>query len=688
MPSSRRNDEEFISRLTQIVEENLSNEQFGVNELAQIVGMSRSNLLRKVSKLQGVSVSLFIRKVRLEKALEILQEGVYSVSEISYQVGFGSPSYFIKCFREEYGYSPGNMDAYQEEQEEEETSEKPKRKFRMPVLLVSLFLLVTMAAVIVYILKPGAESPAPVKSIAVLPFINDSNDSSNVYIINGLMESTLNKLQSIEGLRVISRTSAEKYRIRTKTIREIAKELNVTYLVEGSGQKIGDKLLLNVQLIEASADNQVWSRQYQRNTSDIFALQNEIAKDITNEIKVIVTPEEQSRIEKIPTESLEAYDLFLQGIDLLSRQTEAKDNLRKSIELLRRALVLDPKFARANAALAMSYYFLEQNHSERLLADSINYFADQAMFLDSQLPQSLIAKALFYMAHAEYQLAVPYFEKALEYNPNYDLVYVFLVDLYANYLPDTRKYLEYTLRGLQIDPARFDPVTMSFNFLHISNAFIQAGFVDEAEKYINVSLDYYPGNLYSEYVKAYILFARDNNLQQTKELLLEAARKDTMRLDIIQEVAKICYYRRDYESAYKYYQKYLGIKKMLQLSVYPQEDIKIAFTCQQLGKTQEAEQFLASYKHFADNDRSIYRSLNLSTYYAATGQNEEALNQLKLFAGQKNFQYWIVLFLPIDPIMDAVRVQPGYSGTFKQIKANFKQFHNEVKESLEEKGLI
>jgi len=687
MPTSRRNDEEFVSRLTEIVEENLSNEQFGVNELAQAVGMSRSNLLRKVSKIKGVSVSLFIRKVRLEKAIEVLQEGTYSISEVSFRVGFGSPSYFIKCFREEYGYSPGNMETYQAVQTEE-TRVIPRRKFRIPVVISTLILLTGMLAVIIWFLKPENKDRDQAKSIAVLPFINDSSDSANVYIINGLMESTLNKLQSIEGLRVISRTSVEKYRTHTKTIEEIAKELNVIYLVEGSGQKIGDDLLLNVQLIDANTDNQVWSRQYQRSTSDIFALQNEIAKDITNEIKVIVTPEEQARIEKIPTESLEAYDLFLRGIDLLSRQEESKENLKQSISLLRKALDLDPEFARANAALAMAYYFLEQNHTERNFADSINYFADQAIFLDSQLPQSLIAKALFYMAHAEYQLAVPYFEKALEYNPNYDLVYVFLVDLYANYLPDTKKYLEYALRGLQVDPTRFDPVTMSFNFLHISNAFIQAGFADQAEKYINLSLDYYPGNLYSEYVKAYILFAKDKNLQQTKELLLEAANKDSMRLDIIQEVAKICYYQRDYESAYKYYHKYLNIKKMLQLSVYPQEDIKIAFTCQQLGKMQEAEQFINAYKKFADNDKSIYYSLNLSMYYAVVGQNNQALNQMKLFSEQKEFQYWMVLFIPIDPLMDSIRTLPGYSSIFKQIKTNFNLFHREVRESLEAKGLI
>ena len=111
---------------------------------------------------------------------------------------------------------------------------------------------------------PLADQTIAKKSIAVLPFINDSNDSTNVYIINGLMESTLNNLQKIKELRVISRTSVEKYRNNPKTIPEIARELNVHYLIEGSGQKIGDQILLNIQLIEAPSDKHLWSEQYNR----------------------------------------------------------------------------------------------------------------------------------------------------------------------------------------------------------------------------------------------------------------------------------------------------------------------------------------------------------------------------------------------------------------------------------------
>ena len=129
-----------------------------------------------------------------------------------------------------------------------------------------------------------------------MPFKNDSADSTNVYIVNGLMESILNNLQKIENLRVISRTSVEKYRTQQKTIPEIARELGVSYLVEGSGQKAGDKILLNIQLIDAKSDKHLWAEQYARETGDIFELQQEVAKKIAGEIEVIITPEEVNRI--------------------------------------------------------------------------------------------------------------------------------------------------------------------------------------------------------------------------------------------------------------------------------------------------------------------------------------------------------------------------------------------------------
>ena len=141
------------------------------------------------------------------------------------------------------------------------------------------------------------EDASPKKSIAVLPFKNMSSDSDNLYFVNGLMESTLNNLQKIEDLRVISRTSVEKYRNTDKTVSEIAEELNVNYLIEGSGQRVDDQVLLNIQLIDASNDAPIWAEQYNHKTEDIFSVQNIVAKKITEAIKATVTPAELQQID-------------------------------------------------------------------------------------------------------------------------------------------------------------------------------------------------------------------------------------------------------------------------------------------------------------------------------------------------------------------------------------------------------
>jgi len=238
MPNSQPIENDFLRKITEIIEENISNEQFGVSELADRIGMSRSNLLRKVKSSTNLSVSQFISQVRLKKAMEMLKDSSSSVSEISYQVGFSSPSYFIKCFRDYFGYPPG--EAGKMESKETEVIEKvePAKKWKS-IIVGSAFLLIVILTVLFIVFKPTLSPKANLeKSIAVLPFKNDSNDSTNVYLINGLMESILTNLQKIGELKVISRTSVEKYRNNTKTIPELAKELNVNYFIEGSGQKI------------------------------------------------------------------------------------------------------------------------------------------------------------------------------------------------------------------------------------------------------------------------------------------------------------------------------------------------------------------------------------------------------------------------------------------------------------------
>jgi TolB-like protein/AraC-like DNA-binding protein len=686
MSGLNQQDSDFINRITAIIEENISNEYFGVSELARLSGMSRSSLLRKIRSQADMSASQFIRNVRLKSAMELLKQQTLNVSEVSYRVGFSSTSYFIKCFREYYGFPPGEAAGRNPEKTElpESTASGIKSKKFFIVAGSAMGILLVM---LIFYFKPFyVKNSDQEKSIAVLPFINDSNDSSNIYIINGLMESVLNDLQKIKDLKVISRTSVEKFRNTHGTIPEMGRELNVHYFVEGSGQKIGDRLLLSIQLIDARTDKHLWSAQYSRETKDIFQLQHEVARNIATEIRAAITPEEASRIDKISTDNPEAYDLFLKGLNYF-RQANVK-GLDRAIGYFKQAIALDSTFARAYADVAISYYYLDINQAEKKFTSRINENADMALFFDPELPQGLVAKGLYYMNSRQYEKAVPYLEKAHEYSPNSAFVINLLSDFYTNYIPNTAKYLEYALKGIRLDIGSNDSATASFIYLHVGNAFIQSGFVGEAEKYIDKSLEYNPNNLFSEYVKAYILYARDGDLQRTKELLIRAYNKDTTRLDILQEIGKTCYYMRDYKNAYSYYSSFIKARDSLHLDIYTGEDAKIGLVFNKMGKVEKSAALFNAYKKYAGNDQTVYKHLSLAMYYSFYNDTANALRQLRMFSKQNNFPYWITLFLPIDPLVDNIKELPEFKEIMEDIENKFRENHQRIKASLESQQLL
>jgi len=689
---------EFIELAEAIILEQISNEQFGVSELADLMNMSRSNLLRKIKKQTQLSASQFIRQVRLQKGTELLKQTELTVSEISYQVGFGNTSYFIKCFREYYGYSPGEARKKTFEEleikdkgntEDNENTQQPFFKKYRSQIIVTVSLIVVVGLFLFFNKKQPTSQIATIeitKSIAVLPFKNMSNDSTNLYFVNGLMESALNNLQKIEDLRVISRTSVEKYRNTDKTIPEIAEELNVNYLVEGSGQRVGDQVLLNIQLIEASNDRPIWVEQYNHKVVDIFSLQNEVAKKIADAIEATVTPAELEQIEKIPTESLLAYDYYLQALEPF--QAETKEGLEVAIPLFEKAIEHDPQFALAYSKIAISYYFLDIYQVEKQYTDIINKNADKALLYDSKSAESLIAKALYYMHNKEYRLALPHLEKALEYNPNSSDVVQMLSNLYAGSIPNTAKFLKYALKGIQLDIAANDSIGKSYIYLNLSNAFIQNGFTDEALKYINLSVDYNPENHYAPYLKIFIQYAQHQNMDKATNLLVREWKKDTTRVDLMQEVAKFYYFQEEYDSAFYYYEKYVTIKKKNGLNIYPQEDLKIGMVYEKMGLDKQAADFYSAYAEYCESDQSIYQPASMAMKYLHEGELDLAIEQLKIFSTKNNYQYWILLFLEKDPLMKPLKNHPEFDETMQKIEDRFWENQTQLYKSLENKGLI
>ena len=674
---------EFILKAEAIVLENISNEQFGVSQLADAMNMSRSNLLRKIRKDAQLSASQFIRQIRLEKAMEFLREGSLTVSEVSYEVGFGSTSYFIKCFREHYGYPPGEASnrPLEELQVGSGTGTKPKWK----VIIAGILAMMALSIIWIYTRKNSPKSELE-KSIAVLPFKNESADSTNAYFVNGLMESTLNNLQKIEDLRVVSRTSVEKYRNTAKAIPEIAGELDVNYFVEGSGQKVGDRVMLHIQLIDASSDRPIWSEQYSRKIDDIFTLQNEVARKIVDAIEALVTPEELERIEKRPTENLVAYDYYLQGLERMNAGNP--EGLLDAISLFEKAIEHDSQFALAYADIAISYFLLDQDKSQKQFIEQLNNYADKALLYDSKSAESLIAKALYYMQTLEFRLALPHLEKALEYNPNSPAVIQILSDYYARIVPDTDKYLEFALKAIQLHSGSNDSTAKSYMYLHLSNALIQNGFVKEAKSYISKSLELEPKNYYAPLLSVFIEYADDLDADKARDRLVDLWQKDTTRLDILQEVAKFHYFQKRYDSAFYYYEKFVNDQERNGLDIYPQEDIKIGVVYKAMGLEEKAAGFLQAYEEYCKRDQTIYKGASTAMLYSYKGDYSAAIEQLRVFSNQDNIQYWILLFLEEDPLTDPLKKHPEYEAIKSRIENRFWKHHKDLKESLKAKELL
>tara|TARA_R110000868_G_scaffold4211_7_gene26495 strand:+ start:23511 stop:25571 length:2061 start_codon:yes stop_codon:yes gene_type:complete len=686
MSHTSNSEENFIDEIALIILENLSNEQFGVSELAAIMNMSRSNLLRKIKKNTQLSASQFIRQVRLKKSMQLLKQTSLTISEISYQVGFGSTSYFIKCFREYFGHPPGEVGKGTLVAEKKHAQTHFLKRHQRQIIAAAIFVIALVISFFIFSKKPATKEVEIEKSIAVLPFKNESSDSSNLYFVNGLMEAALNNLQKIEDLRVISRTSVEKYRHTNKSIPEIAKELDVNYLVEGSGQRVGNQVLLNIQLIDASTDRPIWVKQYNQKVVNIFDLQNEVAKKIADAIKAKVTFAEMEQIEKKPTENLKAYEYYLQALGPYNTRTN--EGLFEAIALFEKAIEEDPQFALAYANIAVSYYYIDIFQKQKQYTELINNNADKALLYNAKSAESLIAKALYYMHIKEYRLALPHLEKALEYNPNSSAVVNMLSNLYANYIPNTSKYLTYALKGIQLDIAANDSITKSYIYLNLSNALIQNGFIEEAYEYIDMSLNYDQNNYFAPYVKAFILYARNKDIEQTKALLIKELKKDTTRLDILQEVAKLHYYQEDFETAFLYYEKFVEARKKYEMDIYPQEDIKIGLVYEKMGLHEQASEFFTSYAQYCEKDESIYKSVSIAALYTHQGKFDKAIEQLKVFTSKSNYQYWILIFMDTDPVFKPLKKHPEFDEIIQKIEDRFWDSQHHLKKLLEEKGLI
>jgi TolB-like protein/Tfp pilus assembly protein PilF len=273
---------------------------------------------------------------------------------------------------------------------------------------------------------PQTSAPAPPaiqeKSIAVLPFENRSEDQANAYFADGIQDEILTRLSKIADLKVISRTSTQHYKSAPANLPEIARQLGVAHIVEGSVQKSGDTVRVNVQLIKAANDSHIWADTYDRRLTDIFSVESEVAKAIADQLRAHITGQEEQVIAAKPTENPEAYDAYLRGLAYNLKTANSAANSHGAQKYLREAVRLDPKFALAWTLLSFvdaRGYLTQTLQPTPALREEARGAAATALTLDPNLGEALHAEGYYhYACLKDYDTAARYFEQARKFLPN------------------------------------------------------------------------------------------------------------------------------------------------------------------------------------------------------------------------------------------------------------------------------
>lgn len=473
------NDQLLIPRLEKLLEENLENEQFGVEDLARSIGISRSHLHRKLRVISGQSISQFIREYRLRKALDLLKEGKHSVSEVAYMVGFGSATYFSRSFTNFYGNPPSQAASLELAGPEKGPLSKEKLRWTKSVpakwvaAIIGFAILIPYSIFFLIQLSGRSQSPEVVnKSVAILPFENLSDDPLNAYFSVGIGDAIARKLSGISDLRIVSQTASVLNEDGRESMIEIAHKLNTSYVLEGSVQKFGPTIRVEVGLVNGISGHRVWAEHFDRKFEDIFQVQNEIAEKVALHCETALAPDFQSRMNLGYTDNVEAYELYMKAYYEFTTYT--REGYTKADEYCVEAIKLDSSFALAyslqgNVAIAKGSMFGVELSAREALSQSIISIR-KALVIEPKLPEAHAVKGFYHLyyewdfekAEEEYLLGIESFNAE---------GYALYVD-YLNFAGRHKEALEMTKRLEHNEP--YYPNTRMILSLYYNQRFDEA----------------------------------------------------------------------------------------------------------------------------------------------------------------------------------------------------------------------
>lgn len=532
------------------------------------------------------------------------------------------------------------------------------------------------------------------KSIAVLPFINDSPDDENTYFINGIMDEVLLNLQAIKELRVPGRTSVEKYRAQTKSIPEIAEELGVNYIVEGSGQKYGDRIVLRVQLLEAATDRHLWGDSYEEEISGtevIIEIQSQIAQSIAAELQAVITPKEKVIIEKIPTTDLTAYDLYQRGMDDYLDATIHNDleAFERAESYFHEALGIDSTFANAYVGLADIYWdkqYLSDNYLLENLLDSVPVLLNLALSYDELSSEAYTLRGFYNQLIGNRDRALSDFEKAIELNPNFGRAYFGMGYLYLSF--DFVKALEFYYKAISIDRGQ----RLAHYYWNLGGAYFWTGFLDKAGHYFHEAL-----KLSGDSALYYYMMAQNAFFSGEDNKAIDYSRKAIL-LDSFTDkgyLAQALLRSGKHNEALAVYESWIDDMKESG-GFDPRYAYRIAYAYWRNGLREKAEYYFEKQIEYSSALINLNRPwaqdyftyYDLAGVYAFRGEREKAYENLKAFNQIQEVPFWTDALIKREPFFDSIRDEPEFQQIVRDVEAKYKASHERVRQWLEDNEML
>ena len=591
-------------------------------------------------------------------------------------------------------------------EEEEKSITIPKR--RLIGVVSGLILLIAIVVAVLFftnIIGSGKQIKELEKSIAVLPFRNESPSDTNTYFINGLMEKILNNLQMVKELRVISRTSVEQYRNTTKTIPEIAVEQGVNYIVEGSGQKYGNTFSVSVQLIKAAKEDHLWGNSYEKEikeVTDILNVQNQIASTIVTELKATITPEEKQLIEKVPTANLTALNFYQKAreeegkfsyYDLTTSSTfysglnpSTKQSIERAEKMYKTALKYDSTFALAYTGLAGIYWsknYYKEYFSESFL-DSVLRLSNKAISFDDKLPDAYYIRGMYYGEKGINKQALEDFDKVLKLNPNYWLAYYGIGRLNNEYdaVMAIKNYKEAASRN--------HGSGLSDIFEKISFNLSNAGFSELAKTYSLEAVKLEPDS-----AKYYFwLYMYEFDYKRCLEFYENKYSIDSTDLTTLEFLANYNEVTGQIKESLRLNRKWLERLKMEGRTKINGIQ-RVGYAYWENGLRDSAEYYFNKQIEYCNDAIRLGRPYGLSAayydlagVYAFKGNKIKAYENLKRFNQIPRMNLWIIRYIKSDPLFNSIRNEPEFQQIVREMEAKLQAEHERVKKWLEEQGML